>query len=114
MKLTMAEELDYLREVNRQLKERLQAFTAPDPFADEPVQFEWKLAPRERDVFRALTRAPIMPYDRLCQIIWGDISPATKNTLKVLVHNLRKKLRPFGINILTHHGEAFQLTGFRE
>lgn len=101
--MNIYEEVEYLREDNRQLKQLLSG-----PVADFPK--EWGLISHENRLLRAFLaiRGP-RPHAALLRACAVSES-ASDDLLKVRISRLRKKLAPFGIEIKTVYGIGYQLT----
>lgn len=108
MQMTMAEELDYLREENRQLKQRL-VIVAP---TSETVPREWKLTPIEARIFVALTSTDVMPTVRIKILVWGT-EDMDSHPLSKAISSMRKKLAPYGITIMGLWKFGYQLHGYK-
>jgi DNA-binding response OmpR family regulator len=112
MKLTVAEELDLLKEENRQLRVRLATFLHVE--SETTARWEWNLSPTEKKVYNALTRhgndGGVVTYERVCNMVWGTFDELTLCNMRVFYYRLRKKLQPFGIGIVCVWGEGIRLT----
>lgn len=101
--MNIHQEVDYLREENRQLKQMLSG-----PHAEFPK--EWGLISHECRLLRALMAIKgVRPRETLLRACAVSES-ASENLLKVRVSRLRKKLTPVGIEIRTVYGIGYELS----
>jgi two-component system, cell cycle response regulator CtrA len=100
----MQEQLDQLRERVRQLEEAL----CP-PSVVIPV--EWRLTGSEARVFAHLTTKDLVTKDSLMAAMYSDRADEEpeKKIVDVFICKLRKKLKPFGIEIDTVWGQGYSL-----
>jgi DNA-binding response OmpR family regulator len=71
-----------------------------------------KLAPRQAEIlFLLVKRMPnIVPYSILIEQVWSSSeTESTSNTLKVHISNIRRKVRPLGLNIERAWGHGLRL-----
>lgn len=68
---------------------------------------EWKLSPTQERIFLVLLEQPQVSADVLAAAAMGQDSKA--NTLSQHVHNLRRRLKPFGITISAVWGRGYAL-----
>lgn len=97
-------QLDTLRERNRQLEELL----APSSTTIPP---EWSLTASEARVFAHLTTRDECSKDSIMAAMYSnrvDAGPEIK-IVDVFICKLRKKLRPFGVSITTLWGRGYAL-----
>ncbi|MGO8093195.1 helix-turn-helix domain-containing protein [Rhizobium leguminosarum] len=110
----MADELvAILRQENETLRERirqLEALLLPD---DVVVPAEWQMPNAERRIFAALTMRDIVTKDMLYEALYGDRLDLDKeperNVVESHVSKLRKKLRPFGVVIISERFTGYSL-----
>ena len=105
--------LDMLRAENETLRERvrqLEALLLPD---DIEIPLEWGLVNAERRCFAALTKREIVTKEILYQALYGDRLDLGKepevNVVESHMSKLRKKLRPFGVVIMSRRFEGYSL-----
>lgn len=95
--------LDTVLEENRQLRDAL----VP------PVIFpsEWKLRPAQARILACFLGSPngVRTKEQLFQAISGRDGMHDDNTVKVSICDLRKKLAPYGIEILTRWAIGYEL-----
>jgi DNA-binding response OmpR family regulator len=102
-----------LLEENAELRERLaqlyKAFVG-----NRILPLEWKLTPSEAIIMRIILRHPIATREMLMQGLLARTTHAQEEepqmkTLDVHVMNLRKKLKSFGIGIMTRATVGYYL-----
>lgn len=97
-------EIETLRERIRQLEEVLAPSSAL-------VRVEWALTASEARVFAHLTTRDVATKPSIMAAIYAnriDEDPEMK-IIDVFVCKMRKKLRPFGVKILTVWGQGYSL-----
>lgn len=100
--MNIHQEVDYLREENRQLKQMLRG-------PDTEFPKEWGLIPHECRLLRALVAiGGPRPSDVLLRACAVSES-ASDSLLKVRISRLRKKLATTGIEIKTVYGVGYEL-----
>jgi len=101
--MNVHERVEYLEEENRQLKELLQG--SPDVVFPR----EWNLKVAETRLLRGLCAAKgIRTHEALLRACaMSDF--VEDNLLKVQISRIRKKLKPFGIEIKTIYGVGYEL-----
>lgn len=100
----LREENEVLRERVRQLEEAV----AP-PNIDIPV--EWRLTLTEARVYRHLASRAEVTKQSLMMALYSDRAEDEPDItiLNVFIHHLRKKLKPFGIEIRNIRGSGFAI-----
>lgn len=96
--------IDILQERIRQLEDVLSP-------ADVPVQVEWGLTKSEARVFSHLTTRDQATKQSIMMAMYSDridVEPEIK-IVDVFVCKMRKKLKPFGIEIITLWGAGYAL-----
>jgi two-component system cell cycle response regulator CtrA len=101
---TLERENDMLRERVRQLEEQL-GFHCPAPI-------EFQLSRSEAAVFGVLLTRDVVTTETLMAALYRDCSrdEAEPEILKVFVHKVRKKMKPFGLTVETIWGTGYRLT----
>jgi len=101
--MNVHERVEFLEEENRQLKELLQG--SPDVVFPR----EWNLKVAETRLLRSLCAAKgIRSHEALLRACaMSDF--VEENLLKVQISRIRKKLKPFGIEIKTIYGVGYEL-----
>lgn len=97
-------QIDTLRERNRQLEELL----AP---SSTPILAEWMLTPSEARVFAHLTTRDLCTKASIMAAMYSDridVEPEIK-IVDVFICKMRRKLKPFGITIRTVWGQGYGL-----
>lgn len=74
---------------------------------------EWGLTSSEARVFGALLERELVTIDVAMAVLYRDnaAEEAEEKILDVFICKIRKKLKPFGIEILTRWGVGYQLSG---
>lgn len=99
--------LDDVREENETLRERIrQLETLLAPVVVLPP--EWGLSRNETLIFRVLLGREMATKDQMMAILYGDRAdePPDPKILSVFIFKMRKKLKPFDINIRTFWGSG--------
>ncbi len=102
----LREEIETLREINRQLREAITPCGVEVPDTLPP------LSRSEVAVFRCLVRSQVATPEMLRLALYSDRAqdwPGDGNIVSVFVCRIRRKLRPLGINIRTHWGHGYSL-----
>lgn len=102
--MNLAERCDYLEEENRQLRAMLRGSD------DARFPAQWRLSAGEKRILRSLISSidGFRTSEALHAV--GSLSESTsENLVPVLVCNLRKKLRPFGVEIHTIWGQGYKI-----
>jgi len=102
--ISLKRQLEDLRAENAFFREQLRPSTV--------VPRCFQLQPRRKKLFRIIfERSPsVVSFDAIISSVWGISSNPADEHL-VFVHHclLRKNLRPFGVEIITHRGEGFSM-----
>ena len=94
--------IERLRDENELLKARIreleEVFSAPKPLPEE-----WSLTPTEAKIVVALAKRPTLSRENLLIILYGNLNKDRPgdNTISVFLWRIRKKLKPYGIEIKT-------------
>ncbi|NEI60939.1 winged helix-turn-helix domain-containing protein [Rhizobium leguminosarum] len=110
----MADELvAILKEENATLRERIRQLETLLTPEDVDVPLEWQLANAERRIFSALTRLDVVSKEMLYQALYSDRLDLDRepdcNAVESHVSKLRKKLRPFGVVIISKRFTGYSL-----
>lgn len=99
----LRERCDELEEENRQLRETLAPHTV--------FPWEWKLRPAEERVLSCFLSSPnrIRTKEQLRQAI-SKFADTDGKVVEVTICQLRKKVQPFGIEILTRWSVGYEIT----
>lgn len=99
-----------LRDENDRLRARIQELETA-LFADVPVPIEYGLTKQEARVFGVLVNRPLATKAAVMAALYDDIGKdqADPKIVDVCVCKIRKKLRPFGIEIHTKWSEGYFL-----
>lgn len=101
--MNLHEEVGYLREENRQLRAMLKS-------PDFVVPREWNLSRCEKDALNALYSSPSGPQSKARLLVASKVKPeADEKVIEVRVSSMRRKLKPFGIEIKNIWGEGYYL-----
>ena len=98
--MTPADELDQLREENRQLRALL--------VDAQPTPKEWGLTRQEQWVYRCLAARAVATRDQIYQAASAG-KVQDEQIVNVLVYRIRRKLKPHGIGITNHWGVGYSL-----
>ncbi len=101
----LREEIDQLKE---QLRVAKQALLVPKLFP-----MKWRLTPLETRMLRFLVaREHPVHAERIIEAIYipYGVQPASYNIVGVCIHRMRKKLKPFGIQIHNEHMVGYYLS----
>lgn len=98
----LRDENDTLRERIRQLEEEL-GFVHKTPSI-------FGLTPSEGKFFNALTKRPQVTRSAAMSVLYGNDYSIDPRIADVLICKMRKKLRPYGINIITIWGVGWKMT----
>ena len=102
--MNVHQEVEYLREENRQLKNAMIGRRVGFPFA-------WRLNAGEEKLLNCLYTSPTGRSTRNTLMIASSKSAyVDRKIVDVRVSHLRKKVMPFGIRIRTIWGEGYELT----
>lgn len=74
------------------------------------------LSPRELTLLESLVQQPghVTDKDVIAQRLGNEEAPAGENTVEVYVHRLRRKLKPYGVEILNVRGLGYLLREARQ
>lgn len=98
-----------IEDLEYQVKELTAALEASE--AVDATPREWGFTPTERAIFSALARNAVARKETLNRLLAcraGD-NPIGDNTVNMHICHMRKKLRPFGVEILTDFAVGFYL-----
>ena len=100
---TMRQQIEELEERNRQLEELLRG--------DEDIPAAWGLTRMEEQFYRLLDSRGTASHDSIMTHLYGadPNGGAEQKVLHVWVCKVRKKLKPFGIEIETIWGHGYRL-----
>ena len=92
--MTLAEELEMLREEVRTLRERLRVMDGGFPV-------EWRLTRQESRLLRSLAmRERVQVSDIIENVWWDRDEPATpEQQIRIVMVRVRKKMKPHGVNV---------------
>lgn len=104
---------DYVRVIeaeNDALRARVAALEA-ELTAGFVAPIEWRLTSQEAIVFRVMVARPLATKEAILTALYRDLNrdEAEPKIVDVFICKLRKKTRPFGIEIRTHWGQGFSL-----
>ncbi|MCW5697897.1 MAG: helix-turn-helix domain-containing protein [Bauldia sp.] len=97
----LAEQVEELQEENRQLR----ALLAPAVV----LPSEWKLTVLETALFRQLLLRTLVTFECAVWAIQDANGDRTRYTVHILIHKIRRKLKPFGLSILCRPGQGYEL-----
>ena len=101
--MNVHQEVEYLREENRQLKDALGAVANPFPK-------EWKLTKAEQRLLSCLaTGQGGFRKEEALRAASSHHESSDRDLVKVRVSQMRKKLKPFGVEIRNVWGEGYEL-----
>ena len=101
-------ERDTLRAERDNLREQLNYFTAPVLGSQLPP--EWAISKTEEKILLVLYRRHgLVSKHALYFAVYGEESDVLSKVIEVHLCHIRRKLKPFGIEILTTHGCGFAL-----
>ncbi|MCV9910196.1 helix-turn-helix domain-containing protein [Brucella sp. HL-2] len=109
-----ASAIERLTEENEILKEQIvQLKNMLVPPAELPQ--EWRLTGNEATIFRCLMSRDVADKDFIWHSLYGDRvdNPPEQKIIDVHICYMRRKLRPFGIQIGTVWGRGFSLSDRR-
>jgi DNA-binding response OmpR family regulator len=67
---------------------------------------EWGLTPTEDRILAMLNKAPMVRRERLMVALYGlDDDPPLSNVVEAHISHMRRKLRPHGVEIMSHKGK---------
>lgn len=98
-------QIEILTERNRQLEDLLLPSGVRLPV-------EWMLSPKEARLFAHLTTREMVTKQNLMDAIYFDLHTDDEPTIKIIdvfICKVRKKLKPFGIEIETVWGQGYSL-----
>lgn len=102
--MNVHQEVEYYKEENRQLRAMLTA-------RDFHMPLEWRLTRAEERLLGSLYSAPNFMRRQEALRMASCINPdADVKVVEVRISKMRKKLKPYGIEIRTVWGEGYQLT----
>lgn len=104
--------LQSLRDENARLREQLAAMRAALSECP-PLPEEWGLTPSQARVFSVLVRRPTPSRAAIMTALYSDRSEADVvvdlKMVDIFILKIRRKLRPFGIEIRTLRGRGYAL-----
>lgn len=102
--MNVHQEVEYLREENRQLRQSIAGMKHDFPR-------EWGLTGAEQRVLNCLyTARNFFRQEEAIRFAASNGNATDPDLVKVYICKLRKKLKPFGIEIKTVWGEGYELT----
>jgi hypothetical protein len=118
------DQLDYLREENRQLKEALRGGSAPadppsielDPGNPTELAFllnsPWPMPLQQRKLIVALVAHEFLPLQRIINIVYAgkELPSDPPGSARVLLSNTRKSLARYGIEIRTDRDRGYSIS----
>lgn len=102
--------LDVVEQENGMLREQIRRLELA--LVDtEPLPFEWGLTGQESAVFGVLVNRPLATKDAVMAALYRSIGrdEAEPKIVDVFICKMRKKLKPFGIEIRTIWGQGYAL-----
>lgn len=101
-----------LREENETLRERLvQLEAALRRETDRPLFYDFGLSPSEMRILNLLLSRSVVSNAAFMDVLYGARSdPPSAKVIAVRICQMRRKLRPFGIEIETMSGWGYRLT----
>ena len=105
-----ADELTMLRDENQRLRARIDELEHA-LFRDVSLPIEWRLTVQEARVFGVLVTRSLATRTAILAALYDDLGrdQAEAKIADVFVCKIRKKLKPFGIEIHTRWGEGWYL-----
>lgn len=102
--MNLAERCDYLEEENRQLRAMLKGSD------DARFPARWKLSSGEKRILRSLISSiDGFRTSEALHCVASLAEDTSTNLVTVLICSLRKKLRPFGVEIHTVWGQGYKI-----
>ncbi len=95
---------------NEILRERIKQLEACI-ISDEPVPAEFNLTKTEKNILRVLIRCNLANRDKIFAALYAERydDPPDDKLADVFICKIRRKLKPFGIEIKTTWGEGWSL-----
>jgi two-component system cell cycle response regulator CtrA len=99
-----------LREENDLLKEQI-AYLTSALMGSDVLPLEWNLTESEERVMRVMISREFATKEAIsAALYWDKDEPSDAiKTIDVMVCRIRRKLKPYGIDIKTHWGRGFYL-----
>lgn len=94
----------------RQLEDEIEILK--DALADRAVMLppEWKLSAREAEVFRIMIKRNVTRIATFMAALYSDrLDPPEDKIVSVYIFKMRRKLKPFGIEIRAVRGVGYAL-----
>lgn len=103
--------LEALEAENDELRERVASLMRVLRAEHIVLPREWRLSPVEAKLFGALLARAAASKDMIMAALYGDRIDDEPDigAVNVIIHNSRKKLKPFGIEIRSIHGYGYEL-----
>jgi DNA-binding response OmpR family regulator len=109
LELKGAEEVERLRNRVSELEARVEVLSKDMLGRDLPIWLA-PMAPRQRDLLRLLMGRPRVTTEAAMVVLYGHlIDERGDSVIRVLMHNLRKRLAPHGVSIGIIKGEGWYL-----
>ncbi|CAN7583295.1 winged helix-turn-helix domain-containing protein [Devosia sp. LjRoot16] len=105
--MDLRDEVEFLREENRQLKERLGL--SPDNQFFLEARYRLRLQPQVARVLAALMGSPMVSKGELLEAMCDGWEERELKNVDVRIFHLRKALRPHGVEIETIWGQGYRL-----
>lgn len=111
MNMTVAP-LDALKAENENLREQVAYLRGQLTPVDTTIPLEWKLSPSEKTLFLCLLGREMATNGTLMTALYiGRAKEEPYNgIIRVFIEKMRRKLRPFGVEISTSWGEGYSLS----
>lgn len=103
--------LEVVERENAELRERVRQLEDTLFARDAVVPWEWGLTPSERRVLGVLIARDLATKPAVLAALYTGLGrdEAEERIVDVFICKIRRKLTPFGVGIVTHWGQGFEL-----